>query len=1169
MKKNQLIGSLARVGWTKLLRVMKLTAFLVLILVIDVSASLYSQNSKVSVKIKNGTLSEIFSKIEEHSEYRFFYQNEQIRDVEKKTIDVSNKNVLELVSDLLSKTGLTYKLIERNIIVFPKTELNNYSDNDFQQLRSISGKVTDSSGSQLPGVSVILKGTTTGVITDSNGNYLFLNVPADATLVFSFIGMERQEIQVAGKTDINVILLEEIVNIEEVVAVGYGTQKKREIVGSISTISSNRFSKASGSSNFADLIQGQAAGVSVQSTSGVPGSESNILIRGLSSINASVNPLWIIDGVPIITSSGLNNAGTTDQSPMSLINPNDIESIEVLKDAAATSIYGSRGSNGVILVTTKSGKSGNSSINVDYSTGISDLPIHKVKYLNTNEWFNIMDEAAKANGHGEFLMTDHYAKIPYSTLNLTREQAEKINTNWFNETMRRGEFQNLNLSVIGGNEKSNYYLSGNYRNDNSVMIGNGLKRYTLRSNVGLKPANNMEVGVKLSLALSKNNRVKNATDNETGNLSGTSGGFNFLNTKAIPWYPVYNPGSLIDYYNPQTGMNPAASIDPNNMIDVVDMYRFLGGVYAEYFIPKVNGLKVRSELSVDFLQSNMNFWASGVLRKNGSYASDQSFTQKTFNYNLYGTYIRSYELHSISVVGGVEAQRTSGWNRQMQGQDLIGTYQELGTPNQKLFMSSGMTGENYLLAYFGRANYNFKDKYLAGVSIRTDGSSTFTPEYRWGTFAAFSAGWIFSDESFMDWLGKDNLLKIRGSFGQTGNQNIPSRLNVTGYNGSNPYASDDIFSSNGTSVSTIGVTDLTWETTNNFDIGLDFGFLNNKINGSLAFYNKLVKGLLLQAPIPVSVGLSAGNTIWQNAGNLLNKGFEFNISSTNISTHNFNWKTNFNLTFNRNEVTKLLSTLDDNGKGMISGGTGEFITKVGHGINEFYLAEEAGIDPQTGIRMIYARDKDYFDNTGKTRRLKDAEGTDVKLMATADNINNNLFHIIGKSTLPSYFGGISNSFEYKGFDLNIQMIFSGGNYILDWVRRQNVQPNVSGVIDKDILGNYWTKPGDVAKYPRLDWYGNMTFPDGTSYGSFDSRTRMDTWAYKGDFLKIKTITLGYKVPKAMCNKLKLQSMRVFGSIDNLYTLTKYPGWDPEGLQLVNTYNLPQLLAGTVGLSIKF
>jgi hypothetical protein len=325
----------------------------------------------------------------------------------------------------------------------------------------------------------------------------------------------------------------------------------------------------------------------------------------------------------------------------------------------------------------------------------------------------------------------------------------------------------------------------------------------------------------------------------------------------------------------------------------------------------------------------------------------------------------------------------------------------------------------------------------------------------------------------------------------------------------------------------------------------------------------------LQAPVPLSVGLVGSNSIWENVGDLLNRGYEFNISSANISTNNFSWKTNFNLSFNHNQVKKLIPELDNNGRGMISGDDGQFITKTGFGINEFYLAKDAGVDPETGFRMIYALDVDYFAKTGNTKILKNADGSNATLIGNSANIAGNKFQIKGKNSLPTYFGGLSNTFTYKGFDLNFQIIYQGGNYILDYIRRRNVQTNLVGVMEKDLLGNYWKNPGDHAKYPRLDWYGNINLPDGTTYSSFDSRTALDTWAYKGDFIRLKTVRIGYKFSESVCNRLKLQSIRVFGSVDNLFTITKYPGWDPEGVGFVTSYNLPQLLSASVGVSLKF
>ena len=1152
---------------SQILLAMRLTFFLILVSCFQVSAHVFAQD--ITFSKQQASLEEVFKVIRKQTGYEFLYNSSSLKTAKKLDLKFDHTPLNSALREMFRDQEFTYTIIGNTIVVKAKGRLQSPATEAAPVPVKISGSVRDASnGEPLPSATVLVKGDTIGTSTDQNGRFELL-VPENAVLLVSYLSYDKMEVPVKGKRELNIRLNPSAADLNQMVVIGYGSQKKSELTGSISTIKSEQFSNGSGSSNFADLIQGQAAGVNVQSTSGVPGSEAQISIRGHSSINAGVQPLWIIDGIPIITGSGLNNEGTTDQSPMSLINPNDIESVDVLKDAAATSIYGSRGSNGVIIVTTKTGKSGKTSVNVDYSTGVSNLPFHKVEYLNTDQWLGIMDEAAKDNGQGSFQMTDHYSKLPYAKEFLTRDQVAKINTNWFDEIMRQGRFQNLNLSVIGGNSKASYYISGNYRDDQSIMKGNRLQRYTTRSNIDLRPLNNLAVGLKMSLSLTKNDRVKNSTDFESGNVSGTSGGFDFLNTNAIPWYPVHSLANPSMYYNAQTGMNPVASIDRANTIDAVDMHRILGGLYAEYSVPFVQGLKLRTELSLDFLQNSMNFWVSKNLRENGSYASDQSVTQQTLNYNIYGTYNKSFGLHNVNVTAGTEAQRSSGWNRLMQGQDLVGTYQELGTPNQKIFMSSGLMGENYLLAYFGRANYNYNGKYFAGVSLRYDGTSTFTPEYRWGTFAAFSAAWVISKEHFMDWVGSGTFLKLRGSFGQTGNQNIPSNLNVTGYAGNNPFGSADLLSLNGTSITTIGVTNLTWETTNNADVGLDFQLLNNRINGSFAYYNKLVKGLLLQAPIPLSVGLVGGNSIWENVGDLLNRGFEFDITSTNVSNRNFVWKTNFNISFNHNEVRKLLPAIDNSGKGMIGGVEGQFITKKGSGINEFYLAKDAGVDPETGFRMVYALDKDYYDQTGNTRNLKDANNNDIKLIGNSANIAGNKFQIEGKNSLPRYYGGLSNSFEYKGIELSFQVIFQGGNYILDFVRRRNVQPNLVGAMEKDILGNYWTKPGDKAKYPRLDWYGNINLPDGTVYSSFDSRTALDTWISKGDFVKLKNITLGYRIPQRVCDQLKLQSIRIFASVDNLFTSTNYTGWDPEGLGFVTTYNLPQLLTTSAGISIKF
>jgi hypothetical protein len=346
-------------------------------------------------------------------------------------------------------------------------------------------------------------------------------------------------------------------------------------------------------------------------------------------------------------------------------------------------------------------------------------------------------------------------------------------------------------------------------------------------------------------------------------------------------------------------------------------------------------------------------------------------------------------------------------------------------------------------------------------------------------------------------------------------------------------------------------------------LGLDFGFFNHRISGSVAYYNKYVKGLLLASSLPPSSGISS---IWGNIGDLVNSGIELSVSSSNLESGKLKWQTTLNIAFNHNEVKKLTPEVDKAGTGMVEL---PYITKVGCGVRDYYLADFAGIDPQTGLSQIYALDQDYYTKTGETRRLKDTEGKDVILLNTNPNANTNLFHLKGKNEIPKYYGGITNKFNYKGFDLSVLVTFSGGNYILDWQQLLLEDPNANGTILADFVHNYWKKPGDNAKYQRLDYEGNITMEDGTIYAQGDKRTWNDQFLYKGDFVKLKSINFGYTLPISSDRKNLFQAFRLYASMENLYTLTKYPGWDPEGQGLVGQYDLPQLFSASIGVTIKF
>ncbi|MBX2921694.1 MAG: SusC/RagA family TonB-linked outer membrane protein [Chitinophagaceae bacterium] len=1148
---------------------MKLT---VLLIAASLCANAESFAQKVTLSLKNASLERVFNEVKLQTGFSFIWDETMLKEARPVTISVKNAPVSEVMDRCLKDQFLVYQIIGKIIVIKQEAAIVPPVENILKAMPppvDISGRVTNAKNEPLEGVSVTVKGTQAGTTTNADGRFLLSLPTNNVELVFSFVGYETKTVKAASQTIFEVVLEPSVAGLEDIVVVGYGMQKKRDVIGSVSTIKADVFETPTGVTNFNSLLQGQAAGVSVQTSSGRLGATVDIKIRGLSSISASTSPLWVIDGVPIVTNTGITNNGSAEQSPMDLINPADIQSIDVLKDAAATSIYGSRGSNGVVIVTTKSGKSGKASLNVGYSTGVSELPLQKVHFLlDSKKWFQIKDEAKGGFGLGAFNMNDFYSKKVYATELLTREQAEGLSMDWLKTGMRQGNFQNVDFSTSGGNEGVRFFVSGTYRKDKGVMLGEDLQRYGLRANLDLTPLKSLLIGTKVSASLSKGNRGKNSPGSgasEDGNRSGTAGGFSMLNSVKVPFDPVYSLADPARYYNPYVN-NPVATSDPANLVESLDMYRVLASVYAEYSIPFVTGLSARTELSADVIQANRNFWVSGDIRYDGTLGQDDATTTKNINYNLYLKYSRGFGDHALDMVAGTESQRGNRWIRTMQGRGLVGTYQQLGTPALKDNMFSGLTDENMLRSYFGRANYKFKDKYMAGISIRRDGSSVFTPDYRWGNFIALSAGWILSDEAFMGRFGAENFLKLRGSYGQTGNANIPGKLDVTNYSGGLGYGGADILGTDGTLVSSIGVKTLVWEKTNNLDLGIDFGFLNHRINGSIAYYNKYVHDLLLQSALPSSAGIS---TIWGNIGDLVNSGIELSVTSYNLSpSKKFGWSTAINVSFNHNEVKKLTPQVDKAGTGMVSS---PFITKVGYGIREYFLAESAGIDPQTGLRMIYARDQDYYNETGETRRLTDANGKEVTLLATNPNMSTNFFHQKGKSAMPTYYGGVTNRFNYKAFDLSILVTFSGGNYILDHFWRDMIQGSGTGTgaIPESFVDNYWKKPGDVAQYQRLDWLNNIQMEDGTIVGMGDPRVPLDQWMFKGDFVKLKSVTLGYTFSSSPRLHKVFKSLRLYGTVENIYTLTKYPGWDPEGQGYVTAWDLPQLFSASVGINVRF
>lgn len=1045
----------------------------------------------------------------------------------------------------------------------------------------VTGQVVDVEGIPLIGVNILAEDTDKGTITDFEGNYELTVPPESRFLLFSYIGYKNHREEIGGRSVIDVTMAVDAQALDEVIVVGYGTKKKRDVIGSVSTVKSEDLTKAK-TTSFVEGLQGRASGVQVSSQSGVPGASTTVKIRGINSLSIGTNPLWIVDGMPVYSGSSLNSSnGATNQDPMSLINPNDIESIQVLKDAAATAIYGSRGSNGVIIITTKSGTKGKGSFSLDYSSGITDLvrTPEDIGFTNTSEWFELVETARTNSNNGVETPYD-----PNSVLNLfkddpiarlSREEAMQINTDWFDQILQQGSFHDLNLSGSTGFEKGTLYVSFAYRNDNSVLSNNELERYSVRANLQLNPVNNLQVETRLNFSYTNNDRVKQQVGGAIGNNSGgNSAGFGNANRNALPWYPIYNSDHVSGYWNPLSGNNLAAAIDRDLLVDQVQSYRGLGGLALEYSIPWVKGLAARAEGSFDLIQTSGLNWIASTLRENGSFAADESIQRRSFVYNTYLKYNREFDNIGINIATGVESQEDNSYYRLMEGQNLTGTYQEIGSPQDLLTIRGGLNGEEYLRAFFGRADVKLWNRYFLGFSFRRDGSSKFNEAYRWGTFPAVSAGWVVSDEPF--WQSRAfTFIKLRGSYGQTGNKSIPSNRFVTTYANRADwrYGPSDVIQE-GTRITNIGVPSLTWETTSSYDAGIDFGLWEGRVTGSFAYYFQDVTDLLLSSPLATSAGLQS-NRIWGNIGDMRNWGFEFEVTSSNIRKADFSWKTDFNITTNRNKVLQLTPDLDRSGRGLINGNR---ISKTGGRLLAYYMAEDAGVDSERGVNMIWEIDIDHFEATGETIK------TGRKIPATLNNLQNHRIIHQDKTSVPTVFGGLNNTVQFKGIDLSVFFNFSLGNYLYDYEEQRTTDVQYGQVVlRKDLIDNTWTPDNPNAKYPELRWQGaypwswdpeveNPDSPTGKgdwieSSGNYKNETvNWSKYLYKADYVRLRNVQIGYNFPNRLTQRWKVENLRIYVSGTNIWTWSPhYEGWDPESGGSV----LPPLKVWAGGLSVKF
>lgn len=1154
-----------------------------------------SLRQRISIHLQEATVEEALDQIMRRSTIRLAYLRETV-DVEKRvTLRRDAAPVWEVLRVVLQDTGLHLTHLSGEQFVLshvPETEhrvdvfalqqptqiesapLELLGLNVRQRQETVTGTVTDAStGESLPGVNIVVKGTTTGTSTDTRGNYE-LTVPSlQDTLVYSFVGYQTEEVPVDGRTVIDVALQSQALTGEEVVVTGYGTQARREVTGAISSVDAEAVNELSEAS-LENALQGRVAGLQMTQAGGSPTARSRILIRGINSISAGTEPLVVIDGMPV--SGSHQSVGGMDQNinPLSLVNPSDIESIEVLKDAAATAIYGSRGSNGVILITTKDGRQGGG-ITVNYSTGVN-APVDTYDFVGTAAWLDVVDQA-KANNPNGLDPFDPATDYDFGTgeAELTRQEMQDHNTDWFDKILRPGNYHDLNLSVGGGNDAgTNYYASASYRTDEGYLADNQIDRLITRANLDLTPLQNLTAGIRTNFTLLQQDEVPVGGGAPSGNDQIANGNWSAAVGGALPWLPVRDENGT--FFDPMSGSNLVATLHRDWYTSWGRNIRTLGKIYADYRIPNFEDLEIHSEVSLDYQTNTSLRSATGDLRPAGApYGRQQGAESWDYNYNAYGTYQNTFlGSHDVGVTAGAEAFSQNFMSQFIEALDRTATDEMIGSPSgddiQRLQFARGE--EIRFIGYFARLNYNYEGRYIAEFSFRRDGSSVFGQDRRFGTFPAGSVGWVVSDESFLNEVDFLSFLKLRGSYGLTGNSNIPGGATEDQFPGWKRYGRV----STGYYLNQIGSQEVGWETTKSTDVGFEYGLFNGRLTGSLSYYRQDVEEMLLASPVAESNG-TGSEQIWANIGDLRNDGLEFQARSINIATSDFTWQTDFNLTLNRNEVLSLTPIIADNNSGLRQGVTN---TRIGQQVGLYFMAQSAGVNPDTGYEMIYAVDNDPFlvnddgeyvdesgsvvDEAGRVVNPNYLEPTDETIPATQSNVANNRALLGGKSGIPSYFGGLTNSLSYKGVNLSFTLNFQGGNYLYDNVMRTSTRLAGARNLSTELVGNFWTESNRDAKYPKPSWR-NQYEVDG-EVETFSSETSM--YLYRGDYLRLRRVRLSYDLPSSVLRTINARGLEVYVVGTNLWTYAPdFPGLDPE----VTSFGSPQarnLNPGTIGTSFR-
>lgn len=1102
------------------------------------SSSLTAVAAQISLSVQDKPMREVIREIERVSDYRFFY-SDNISGLDKSiSLNVKEGSIQSILEQMEKQTGVECVLRKNQQIILSSSANTTLHQ---QQTKKVTGTVVDQNGEPVIGANVVEKDSSNGTITDINGRFSLEVSSSSSSLIISYIGYNSKEVAVGNNSDLQVQLEEDTQKLDEVVVVGYGVMKKSDLTGSSASVKDEVLGQRTVTS-VGQALSGRVSGVNISTNSGRPGGRATIRIRGNSSISVTNDPLYVVDGV-ILNVSTLQN-GT---SPIDYLNPNDIQSVEVLKDASATAIYGARGANGVILIQTKKGEGGKgATVRYDTDFGVGILP-KKLDVLNSQEFLMLEDlayqNAAKFDPEG-------FASGAYTDPKLKRtdprlfdsEGNPLYDTDWQDEAIRSAFSQTHQISVSNSDGKNNYGLSVGFRGEDGLIVESWLKRYSGRLFLDSQINKWLKVGGSLNYTYQAERQVDSMGD------GGITVGRQIV--EELPIIPVkYADGSWAgnnDYPGMEGGNNPVhVATDRNNRLTTQNM---LGNVYAEItFMP---GLVLRSVVGANVINQRQDYYAGRDLiwisSPNGN-ASVYNNRNNSWQFENYLTYTKDFaKKHSLTAMAGLSWQHVDNSSSTASGtgfEDDFFQYNNLGVATTPSIAS--LSNAYGLNSYFARVNYGYDSRYLLTVTARLDGSSKFGSSNRFAFFPSVGGAWRISQEGFMKDLTNLSNLKLRASYGLTGNSE-------TGAYASQGQLTNYTLVFNNTKASGIGVSslanpELKWEKTAQVNAGLDVGLFDSRVNMELDVYYKKTTDMLLDAPVPASSGYT---TITKNIGSMSNKGFEFSINTLNIQTKNFSWESTFNISFNKNEVLSLGEGNDDIFPGPDILSASNNIIRVGEPVGSFY-----------GYKRLGTWGTDEAEEAARYGMLPG----DLKLWDRNNDgqINDQDRIIIGKG-IPDGYGTFSNTFRYRNFDLVVDLQYMFGNDVLD-ISKHSAEDRTGIANSYKTVLDAWTPDNQNTMIAQIR-------PTGAGY-----TTNIDShFVEDGSFLRGKNLVLGYTFPSELTKKMHLKYLRVYGSVQNFFLITKYSGYDPEVsdatqtfAQGITVFGYPKPRTFTIGLNVSF